>query len=208
MPQWYGLLKTPRIAVTGYMIIITACLAIGLSVVLSGKDFSPFDYWIEDFGITRGNPAGAIFYDTMFLLTGIFLCIFSLGFKMWYTDSRWHNSILVAGQIAGVISGLALILKVSSMMSGDTRPLVWSVSFFLSVGVAITMVCVAMILRRDENEDTCCVGFTSVALIVLLAITAYLNVTPKITEWLAALSMLAWVAMVARDMRRYGLLRS
>ncbi|WP_424358998.1 hypothetical protein [Methanocella sp. MCL-LM] len=76
---------------------------------------------------------------------------------------------------------------------------------FLSVGVAITLVSIAMLLRRDENEDTCCVGFTSVALILLLAATAYLNITPKITEWFAAISMLAWVALATRDMRRHML---
>lgn len=204
MPSKYTLSDMPFAAFAGYMLIICACLAIFLSVALSGHDFSPFDYWIEDFGITTKNPSGAVFYDVGFVLTGAFLCMFSAGFKMWYNHSQLHNVVMIAVQIAGIISGMALIMKGITLMLGNNEPLIWSISFFLSVGVAITLACLGMFIRGDENEDTICVGFTSVALILLLASTSFLNITPVITEWLAAGSMLAWVAMVARDMSRHS----
>lgn len=134
MPSKHMLSDMPFAAFAGYMLIICACLAIFLSVALSGHDFSPFDYWIEDFGITAENPSGAIFYDTGFMFAGLFLCIFSLGFKIWYNRNQWHNTTLITVQIAGVISGMALIMKGITLMLGNMEPLIWSVSFFLSGG--------------------------------------------------------------------------
>jgi hypothetical protein len=195
----------PFTALAGYMIVACTCLAISLSVALSGSNFSPFDYWIEDFGIAARNPSGAFVYDIGFVFAGLFLCILSMGFKIWYNRGQWHNTILIAAQIAGAISGMVLIAEGITLMLGNDQPMVWSTSFFLSAGIAITLACLCMLLRRDENEDTICVGATSIALIVLLAATSYLNVTPVITEWLAVISMLVWAAMIARDMSRHTL---
>jgi hypothetical protein len=149
--------------------------------------------------------SGGFFYDMGFVFAGLFLCTFSMGFKVWYNRNQWHNITMIAAQIAGTISGMVLIMEGITLMLGNDEPLVWSISFFLSVGIAITLACLCMLLRRDENEDTICVGGTSIALIVLLAVTSYLNITPVITEWLAVVSMLVWVAMIARDMSRHTL---
>jgi len=189
-------------SIAGYLAIITLVLALAISICLAPHDFSPFDYWIEDYGMPAENPTGAIFYDIGFMLTGVLLGTYMIGFYRWYTTNPWYNAFAAVGHLSGGISTIILVLEGYTLMTGFDRPLIWSVSFFLFVMIAMVVATAGMAIRPNQSEDTIVIGAATIALILLLATALYFNIAPVISEWLAVLFMLVWVALAARDMYR------
>ncbi|HMK45190.1 MAG TPA: hypothetical protein VK436_01055 [Methanocella sp.] len=189
-------------SIAGYLAITTLVLALIISIYLAPHDFSPFDYWIEDYGMPAENPVGAVFYDVGFMLTGVLLGIYMIGFYRWYTTNRWYNAFAAVGHLSGGISTLVLILEGYTLMTGFDRPMIWSISFFLFVMIAMIIATAGMAIRPSQSEDTIIIGAATIALILLLATALYFNIAPVISEWLAVLFMLVWVAMASRDMYR------
>ncbi|WP_424357989.1 hypothetical protein [Methanocella sp. MCL-LM] len=161
--------------------------------------FSPFDVWIGDFGDDTTNPAGYEFYNIGSMITAILLTVFYLGLYEWQTASRIRNVLLGSGVIAGSISGVLLFL--TGYVSTHVQPLhlQLSVLFFASTLIAIMFVCLAFAGLPKYSEAALCMGLTTVALTLVLAISYALDIEPIIVQWFTGFALLAWVGLTARD---------
>lgn len=190
-------------SLAGYLIIVNVLLSMTFSILLGNLGFLPFDYRVEDYGMKNGN--GSIFYNAGTMVTGSLLCIFILGFYRWYSDNKWYNAIMIAGQICGTIAGLSLVLEGYTIQVYQMNPFIWMILFYIAVIIAIIMATVNMLTRPDQHEDTIIIGAASITLIMLLAATTVLDIAPVITEWLALSAIVIWLGLASRDMYRLSL---
>ena len=161
--------------------------------------FSPFDVWIGDFGDDIKNPAGYMYYNTGSMITAILLTLFYPGLYEWRTASRIRNILLGIGIAIGSISGVLLFL--TGYVSTHVQPLHLhlSVLFFALTLFAITFVCLALAGLPKYSKAALCMGVTTVALTLILALSYALDIEPIIVQWFTGFALLAWVGFTARD---------
>jgi hypothetical membrane protein len=188
-------------SVAGFLALAIMSVSLTISVIFC-QQFSPFDFWMEDYGSVSRNPCGAAFYDIGIMVTGVLLCVFILGFRRWYTSSTRYNALIIIGQISGIMAATALMLEGYAMFFQHLDPVVWSATFFILALISIIAVTTGTMVRSEQHENTIYVGIMTIALILLLAITLYFNIAPVIIEWFAVLSMMIWVGLASRDMYR------
>ncbi|WP_424358997.1 hypothetical protein [Methanocella sp. MCL-LM] len=190
-------------SLAGYLIIANVILSMTLSILLGNLGFSPFDYRVEDYGMKNGN--GSIFYNAGIMVTGTLLCIFILGFYRWYSQNKLFNTVMITGQICGIIAGITLVLEGYTIHFHHMNPFIWMILFYIAVIIAIIMATANMLMRPDQHEDTIIIGAASITLIMLLAATTILNIAPVITEWLALSAIVIWLGLASRDMHKLSL---
>jgi len=103
-------LKWPISFISGIAVIVIYCTFTFTSLALYPTSYSPVTNWLSDLGNSSFNPAGAVFYNTGCILTGIALFPFFAGLYKWYTHEKWRKISLIVTQIVGFLAAFSLIM--------------------------------------------------------------------------------------------------
>lgn len=192
-------LKIPISTISGIMAIIIFCALVLASMSLYPQGFSPVDNWISDLGNPNLNPSGATFFNGACIITGGLMIIFYAGFYRWYSFETWRNAFIALAQIAGIVSGLSLVM-VGIYPEIFEQHLFWASALFVSSLVAMLLANAGLFTHLDYDSVTAYSGLIAVALSLVFVIAMALSIEVPIFEWLAVGMMMIWVAFVACNM--------
>ncbi|MHA1490212.1 MAG: DUF998 domain-containing protein [Promethearchaeota archaeon] len=185
-------LKWPISCISGILVIVFYCVFTFISLALFPPPYSPVDNWLSDLGNSMYNPNGAIFYNIGCMLTGIALFPFFIGLYKWYRDEPWHKILVIAAQIVGCFSGVALFLLGVFSEDFPTEHMYWSNVYFEANLVVLILSGIALILHSDFIKLICVYGFV-VAFINLLFV--FILITPLI-EWFTVFTALGYAGLI------------
>ena len=97
-------------SITGLAALIIYSIFTFTAVALYPAPYNPLYDWLSNLGNVNFNPAGAVFFNSGCILTGIILVPFFAGLYRWYEPVRWKKILLLAGQVIGIFAGVALIM--------------------------------------------------------------------------------------------------
>ncbi|MCK4310118.1 MAG: DUF998 domain-containing protein [Methanomicrobia archaeon] len=194
--------KWPIIFIGGIIVILSELFFNVPALLLwSGPEpFSPLVNFHSDLGYSLWNPVGARFYNAGQVVQGLAVILFVGGFYVWHRDTR-HN-VLRAGQIAGFLTGIGLIMN--GIYSEDLMHAhnFWSFIIFLGIIVFMILVNSALLTHPEFMKPIGYFGF-----VIGLANMSFLflgEVYP-VSEFFAIYTTEAWAALILYNTYTKGL---
>ncbi|MFX1445874.1 MAG: hypothetical protein ACFFHV_20855 [Promethearchaeota archaeon] len=123
-------------------------------------DFSPLTNWQSDLGNPkRNNPLGAQYYNCGQVFMGLAVILFVGGMYVGYTEEKWKNYLLVAGQFAGFLVGIGLIMN--GIYSEELQPQhgQWSELIFMSITLTEFLINAALLKSEKFWKSIGYLGF-------------------------------------------------
>jgi len=189
-------LKWPISCMSGIAVIVLYCTFTFTSLALYPTPYSPVTNWLSDLGNSSFNPAGAVFYNTGCILTGIALFPFFAGLYKWYTHEKWRKISLIATQTVGFFAAFSLIMI--GVFSEDYmgQHVFWSSVFFILNLVVLILAGVSLFTHPNYIRSIAYYGFV-VAAINLLFVIVY---TTPLFEWFTVFTALVYVGLLVYNM--------
>ena len=192
-------------ALGGIALLLGEAFFTGLAYSQWPGAFSPLSNFHSDLGgaVASGRGAntalGAQFYDAGQVFQGLALILFVGGLYVYYTRSRRRNAVLVAGQLAGLFVGVALIMNgiYSVDFDGHTA---WVIPLFLALSATLVLLSIAL-YGHPEFPRVAAVYGGLVGLIppVMLYVTTPMLESPFVVEWILIYGAMLWVLLVVVD---------
>jgi hypothetical membrane protein len=192
-------LKFPLSCLAAPACIVIFCAFLTLSIGRFPQGFSPFDNWISDLGNTSLNPEGAAIFNAGCMIAGVPVAAFFLGLYRWYTDELWRNLFIGGAQVAGVASGVALIMVgyYPELYSGEHYA--WSAAFFVSLFIALLLASATLFSHRRHSTAVAAIGLIASAVVAVFIAAQLAGVEFPAFEWLSVALAMAWTIAVAID---------
>ncbi|MGY5876892.1 MAG: hypothetical protein RTU30_14175, partial [Candidatus Thorarchaeota archaeon] len=139
------------------------------------------------------NPFGAYFYNWGCILTGIVLLPFFLGLYSWYSENIIGRVIMIGGQLAGLASGIALIMiGIFSEDQGSPHMLASSIFFEFNF-IVLILVNIALLFHLQFIKP---IAFYGILLDILTLIFAF-TVGGPLVEWFTVFGSLIFVGLLS-----------
>ncbi len=161
-------------------------------------DFSPLTNWHSDLGNSKRNtPLGAQYYNCGQVFQGLAIILFAGGMYIWYTEDRWKNYLLVAGQFTGFLVGIALIMN--GVYSEDFQPQhgQWSEVIFMSITLTEFLINGALIKNEKFWKPIGYLGFIAGAINLFFVFTFDFFYPFYLMEYIAIYTAEVWLGLVA-----------
>ena len=159
--------------------------------------FSPLTNWISDLGNTSLNPDGASYFNAACLITGVLMLFYYLGFYLWYTRELWRNALVILGQLAGALSGIALILVGIYPEIYASPHYLWSFVYFLSSLGALILINAGLFTHLLYDNITAYCGLAAIAVTLVFVAGQVLGIEQPVFEWLSVGLALLWATFAA-----------
>ena len=202
-------------SITGLAALIIYSIFTFTAVALYPAPYNPLYDWLSNLGNVNFNPAGAFFFNSGCILTGIILVPFFVGLYRWYEPIPWKKILLFAGQAAGIFAAVALIMV-------GIFPETHIASHMLAAGLMFKALFVAMVIlnlgplfthprfMRWVGYYGVVVVFIDLAFVVVLLmykdILGAFHTTVPVPglEWSAVFSSLVWIGALSYNMAKSG----
>jgi len=161
-------------------------------------DFSPLTNWHSDLGNSESNtPLGAQYYNCGQVFMGLAVILFAGGMHVWYTEEKWKNYLLVAGQFTGFLVGIALIMN--GIYSEDFQPQhgQWSEVIFMSITLTEFLINGALIKNEKFCKPIGYLGFIAGAINLFFVFTFDIFYPFYLMEYIAIYTAEVWLGLVA-----------
>jgi len=189
--------KIPISIISGILVIVIYCAFTFISFVFFPTPYNPIKNWLSDLGNSSFNPNGAIFYNLGCILTGAFLFPFFIGLYKWYmVDKSWHKILIIASQIIGCCSALALIMI--GVFSEDFNELhiFWS-GFYFYLNLSVLILGVFSLFWNPKFFKL--IGIYGIVVSIINLLFAIVIIIP-ILEWFTVFSALSYVGLLVFNM--------
>ncbi len=192
-------LKVPISSLAAPAGIIIFCSFLALSAARYPGGFSPLDGWISDLGNTNLNPEGAGIFNTGCMIAGVPLITFYIGLYRWYSPELWRNLMVGGVQVAGIASGIALMMVGYYPEIFTAEHYLWAGVFFVSTFLALLLANAALLMHLRYSKWTAIIGLIAVSVLAVFIAGQAASVSYPIFEWIAVALSLAWMAAMAID---------
>jgi hypothetical membrane protein len=149
-------------------------------------------HYLSALGERVDSPAGAVFYNSGCILTGLALCAFYVGLLKWYTEKAWTRLLLVTTQVIGLCSAVALMMIGVFPSDTGTPHMLASALFFLLNFVVLLLASTSLMTHPKFAKP---IGLYGVA-IAILSLILELTISGPITEWLTVFGSLGYVGLL------------
>ncbi|MFX0070077.1 MAG: hypothetical protein ACFFAO_03215, partial [Candidatus Hermodarchaeota archaeon] len=167
--------------------------------------FSPFVNYHSDLGRTVSGPRGhnsalgAQYYNCGQVFQGVVVVFFAIGISIAYIEDKRQNIVMILGQIAGIMVGVALIMN--GIYSEDFPPYhsQWSEVIFLSIMLSEFLINYALLKNPDFRKEVAYIGFIAgfLNLFFLAFFIIEIPFPDYFVEYVAIYGAEIWVMLVA-----------
>jgi hypothetical membrane protein len=193
-------LKIPVSSLAAPAAVIIFCAFLALSATRFPGGFSPLDTGMSDLGNPQLNPDGAGIFNTGCMIAGVPLVVFFAGLYKWYTDELWRNLFVAGAQLAGVATGVSLIMSGHYPALFVNEHFLWSTALFVSLFVALLLANAGLLTHWKYSNWVGYIGMASVALMAVALAARFATGAPPVFEWASLAIALAWTIAVGLDM--------
>jgi len=189
-------LKWPISCMSGIAVIVLYCTFTFTSLALYPTPYSPVTNWLSDLGNSSFNPAGAAFYNTGCILTGIALFPFFAGLYKWYTHEKRRKISLIVTQAVGFLAAFSLIMI--GVFSEDImeQHVFWSQVFFILNLVVLILATTSLITHPNFVRP---IGYYGLAVAAVNLLFVFVYNTP-LFEWFTVFTALGYVGLLVYNM--------
>ncbi len=163
------------------------------------QPFLPARNWLSDLGSGELNPAGAVFYNTGIILTGLLVALFFLGLsRLRMEGKRVQNSMVRVTQGFGLAGAFSMVMSAVYPIQYAAAHSLWSAGLYILLGTAFGFSVAA--LRYDPQ-----VPRWLLALGILTALSAMLMgifQTVTLIEWVTVPLFLVYCVLLGGQVRR------
>ncbi len=161
--------------------------------------YGPTKNWLSDLGSTMLNPAGAAYYNTGIILTGLSVLLFFLGFsQLRIPGNRKQYSMLLVMQLFGVLGSFSLIMSAIYPIDALSSHRFWSISLYVMLGTAFAFSVSALRYHRTWPRWLLVIG----VLVALVDILSGVFGTSCVMEWITVALFLFYVSASSIVVRR------
>ena len=199
--------KWPLAVIAGILIWVTD-IFFNLNAILlwTTHDFSPFTNYHSDLGLTKPTPRGhnsalgAQYYNCGQTFQGVAVIFFAIGLSITYIEDKRQNIIMILGQIAAIMAGVALIMN--GIYSEDFMPYhsQWSEVLFLSITLTEFICNYALLKNSDYRKEISYFGFIAGFINLFFVLVIWFINVPFPTyfiEYMGVYGAEIWVMLVA-----------
>lgn len=183
----------PLTSLSGALVILFYCGFTLTSWALYPDPFGPLTHYLSRLGNFNYSPFGAYFYNLGCILTGLALFPFFIGLYKWHTDSLYQKVPLIAGQVIGILSAIALIMIGVFSEDQGSPHMTASSTFFLLNFFVLIVVNAALVLHPRFIKLIALYAFA----IDILSLSFELTIGGPITEWFTVFGALFYVALIS-----------
>jgi hypothetical protein len=193
-------LKIPisSLAAPAAVIIFVAFLAISAGRFPQG--FSPLDAGMSELGDASLNPDGAGIFNSGCMIAGFSIIIFFLGIYKWYADELWRNLFVAGAQVAGIASGVSLIMFGYYPELFTSEHSFWTTALFVSLFLALLLANAGLFTYWKYSKLVGYVGLTAVAMMAVFVASRFAMAQISVFEWISLALAMAWMIAMAQDM--------
>jgi hypothetical membrane protein len=185
--------KWPLTSLSGALVILLYCGFTFTSWGFYPDSFGPTTHYLSRLGNFNHSPFGAYFYNLGCILTGLALFPFFIGLYEWYTDRLYQKVPLVAGQVIGILSAIALIMIGVFSEDQGSPHMTASSTFFLLNFFVLIVVNAALLFHPRFIKLIALYAFA----IDILSLSFELTIGGPITEWFTVFGALFYVALIS-----------
>lgn len=193
-----GTKSLPLATIGGSLVILLFCIFTLASAVRYPGAFSPMDNWLSDLGTMKKNPAGYVYFNVGCILAGVSTLFLVTGMGAWKVQER--KRLFDAGQALGALSAFTLML-IGVFDENTPYHTILSIAFFLFLGLFLVLTNISLWKHPAYKRWIGYYSIVAVAIDILLALSFVVYEHAPIWEWLAVFGALAWVGMLAYNMR-------
>lgn len=153
--------------------------------------------WLDDPGNTNLNPNGAAYFSTACILSGLLLTIFYAGLLRWYGDDAIQNILVMAGQLSGMASGIALIMSGLRPALYGPEHYLWSTVFLGATALALLFISAALLNHIDYSKLVLAIGILAMTMCMLGLIIRLLSLNAGIADLIAVALAFAWIGALS-----------
>lgn len=172
------------------------------SFALYPSHFSVTENYLSDLGNSVSNPRGAVIYNLGIILAGVSLVPFFAGLVVWHSKTPWRTRLLMAMQALGVIEAIALVMIGVYPENTGSPHILWSnIQFFVNL-LVLTLATSALL---TDPRFMKAIGFYAIAAIasqLVALVLIFLGNSSPLVEWLAVITTLLFVGLVAFNTSR------
>lgn len=188
----------PLATIGGFMVILLFCIFTLASAVRYPGAFSPMDNWLSDLGTMKKNPAGYIYFNVGCILAGVCTLFLVSGMGAWRVQER--KLLFEAGRALGALSAFTLML-IGAFDENTAYHTMLSIAFFLLLGLFLVFTNISLWKHPAYKRWIGYYAIIAVLIDAILALTFVVYEHAPIWEWLSVFGALAWVGMLAYNMR-------
>ncbi|BAI62076.1 hypothetical protein MCP_2004 [Methanocella paludicola SANAE] len=193
-----GTKNMPLATIGGLLVILLFCIFTLASAVRYPGAFSPMDNWLSDLGTMKKNPAGYIYFNVGCILAGACTLFLVSGMGAWRVQER--KLLFEAGRALGALSAFTLML-IGAFDENTAYHTMLSIAFFLLLGLFLVFTNISLWKHPAYKRWIGYYAIIAVLIDVILALTFVVYEHAPIWEWLSVFGALAWVGMLAYNMR-------
>ncbi len=193
--------KWPLTTLSGVLVISLYCIFTLISWAFYPEPFSPWANYLSRLGNFDHSPFGAYFYNLGCVLTGAALIPFFLGLNKWYSEGRLSKILLIAGQIVGLLSAIALIMIGIFSEDQGSPHMTASSTFFVLNFIVLILINLALLWHPKFLKVIAVYGFSVNA----LSLGFELAVGGPLVEWFTVFGSLGFVALLSYNALSLGL---
>jgi len=175
------------------IVIVTYLSFTAIAAYVYPLPWDPSRTFLSDFGNMRVNVRGSGYFNAGTIITGLAVIPLYVGLKDWYSDGR-SKYILILGQLAGIASGVALVLIGVYPEDFPAQHRFWSYAFFTINFVAMFLTNTALFM--DKKYSSRVVASTYLGQAVTAVYFMLYGGTPLI-EWFTVAASLIYAALLA-----------
>ena len=197
--------KWPLAVIAGILIWLSELIFNLPAVLLWPGGYSPLKNSHSDLGgtgphPTRGSlnsPLGAQFYNSGQVFLGLAIILFAGGLYMFYTEERWKKTLLILGQIFGILAGIVVIMN--GIYSIDFQPQhgQWSQVLFISIFLAELFVNISLLYHSEIKKPIPIFGLIAAVLNLLIVALYDILDPPFLLEFIAIYIAETWIGLIA-----------
>ncbi len=188
----------PLATIGGLLLILLFSIFTLASAVRYPGAFSPFNNWMSDLGTLSKNPAGYAYFNTGCILSGALIVLIVLGLDAWHFEKS--NPLFVLARIIGALAAITLML-IGAFDEDTAYHSILSVAFFLLLALFLIATNLSLWDHPAYWKWIGYYAFIVIAADLVLAVTYVVFAHSTIWEWLAVFGALAWVGLLAYNMR-------
>jgi hypothetical protein len=134
------------------------------------------------------------------MIAGVPVIIFFAGLYKWYTGELWRNLFVAGAQLAGVASGISLIMIGYYPELFANEHSFWLTALFFSLFLALLLANAGLLTHWKYSNRVGYLGMVSVAMLAVFIGAMFASVAIPAFEWAALVLALAWTIAMAREM--------